>query len=214
MSRDDLAGRILAHAFHDELEKLSMAAIAFGKKPHTVGKGNKYVKNDEWYVDKNYTHPEARAAQRLGPGYHGKGVSLGSGVGRTALERRMEAFRNDLKKIPIPGNQNNPRNTAANYLGSGNFFIDVKEGDNTLGYFALSDSLRDSDPRRRVRAHRIDTVYSPEMGPPRGRSLAESLPKEQRRMLRDATKRFVEGLKQDRRAALAARAARLARRAK
>lgn len=202
------------HAFQDELEKIAMAAIAFGRKPHTVGQGTKHVKNDEWYVSRNYTHPEARAAQRLGPNYHGGGVGLGSGVGHKALRDRMDTFQKTLAKIPIKGNQNNPRNPASNYLGRNNFYIDVKDGDNRLGYFALSDMLQDTNPKLRMRGHRIDTVLAPSMGAPRGFDLAQSLAKPERKMLRAATKDLVEGLKADRRAVVARQLAAAARRAK
>lgn len=205
---------ILFQAFQDELEKIAMAAIAFGKKPHTVGQGRKYVKNDEWYVSRKYTHPEARAAQRLGQNYHGRGVSLGSGVGRNALRRRMEIFERALQKIPVKGAQNNPRNPAANYLGRNNFYIDVMDGDNRLGYFGLSDMLQDTNPKLRMRGHRIDTVLAPSMGTPKGFDFAKTLDRPGRKMLRAAIKDLVDGLKADRRAVVAQQLAAAARRAK
>ena len=71
--------------------------------------------------------------------------------------------------------------------------------------------LQDTNPKLRMRGHRIDTVLAPSMGAPRGFDLAKTLDKPERKMLRAATKRFVEGLKADRRAVVARQ---LARRAK
>ncbi len=206
MSRDDMAGRILAHAFHDELEKLSMARIGVSPTPEGYKikekqqKGEPLTPGDLYYQKKPETkHPVRRAIERtytVDPVTKKK--NFRARLPPEVVEKRLQTLAKNLQNHPDLGGINHYTG------GGGKYHMDIRDGGNLIARLIMKD-------RPGLGHHEISTVYGPDFNIPRGsRNLTEAFPGNQKakKAIKDIAKQYSRGLKED----MASRAARAAQR--